>query len=106
MFSKTEPLLLASGVLVALAAFPGLPKIPFLLMGVGVGALRLEERGKTAAPCWRAEKQAKPAPARENLESLLHVEPLSVELGLGLVKMVEGGTDSPLLRRIAASGGS
>src|SRR5213076_2439346 len=31
LFSNPQPLLLASGVLLALAMFPGLPKIPFLL---------------------------------------------------------------------------
>ena len=31
------------------------------------------------------------APARENLESLLRIEPLAVEVGLGLVHLVEGG---------------
>src|SRR5262249_54448114 len=37
LFGNAQPLLLASGVLLALAAFPGLPKIPFLLMGSGLG---------------------------------------------------------------------
>jgi flagellar biosynthesis protein FlhA len=41
------------------------------------------------------------APARENLEALLRVEPISVEVGLGLVKLVEGAENSPLLRRIS-----
>src|SRR5882757_907037 len=36
MFSKPTPLLLASGVLVVLALFPGLPTIPFLVMGGGL----------------------------------------------------------------------
>ena len=40
-------------------------------------------------------------PARENLESLLKVEPLAIEVGLGLVKMVEGAQNSPLLKRIS-----
>jgi flagellar biosynthesis protein FlhA len=40
--------------------------------------------------------------AKENLESLLRVEPLSVEVGLRLVRIVEGGQNSPLLRRSAA----
>jgi flagellar biosynthesis protein FlhA len=39
--------------------------------------------------------------AKENLESVLKVEPLALEVGLGLVKLVEGGQNSPLLRRIA-----
>ena len=37
VFSSSQPLLLASGVLIAMAAFPGLPKIPFLMLGAGVG---------------------------------------------------------------------
>ena len=100
IFGAAEPLLLASGVLVALAAFPGLPSLPFLLLGGGVGtaAWRMRKRIR------EAEKPAavKTAPARESLEALLKVEPLSVEVGLGLVKLVEGGQDSPLLRRIAS----
>jgi len=46
-------------------------------------------------------KSALPAAARENVESLLKIEPLSVEVGLGLIKLVEGGATSPLLKRIA-----
>src|SRR6478609_10462943 len=38
VFSNPEPLLLSSGVLLVLAAFPGLPAIPFLLLGGGLGA--------------------------------------------------------------------
>jgi flagellar biosynthesis protein FlhA len=100
IFSNSQPLLLASGVLIAMAAFPGLPKIPFLVLGTGIGVVAWRLRQKTAA----AEKTQAPAaaPARENLETLLRVEPLSVEVGLGLVQLVEGGQNSPLLRRIAS----
>jgi flagellar biosynthesis component FlhA len=38
---------------------------------------------------------------RDSLESVFKVEPLAVEVGLGLVKLVEGGQNSPPLRRIA-----
>ena len=100
VFSNAHPLLLASGVLIAMAAFPGLPKIPFLVLGGGVGAMAWRMRQKTAT----ADKTKVPAaaPAKESLEGLLKVEPLSVEVGLGLVQMVEGGQNSPLLRRIAS----
>jgi len=99
VFSNSQPLLLAAGVLVAMAAFPGLPKIPFLVLGSGVGAVAWRLRQKSATT-----EKAQPAatPVRENLETLLRVEPLSVEVGLGLVKLVEGGQNSPLLRRIAS----
>ncbi len=100
VFSNWQPLMLASGVLIALAAFPGLPKIPFVVLGAGVGVVAWRVRQQTAT----AEK-TKPlvtAPARENLEGLLKVEPLAVEVGLGLVQLVEGGQNSQLLRRIAS----
>ena len=37
IFGKWQPLLLASGVLVALAALPSMPKLPFLIMAGGAG---------------------------------------------------------------------
>jgi flagellar biosynthesis protein FlhA len=100
VFGNPQPLFLAAGVLVAMAAFPGLPKIPFLVLGGGVGAMAWRLRQKAAT----AEKVQPPlaAPARENLESLLRIEPLAVEVGLGLVHLVEGGQSSPLLKRIAS----
>ena len=100
VFGNPQPLMLASGVLIALAAFPGLPKIPFLVLGAGVGTLAWRLRQKNAG----GDKAKPPAapPARESLEGLLKVEPLAVEVGLGLVQLVEGGQNSPLLRRIAS----
>ena len=37
LLSKSQPLLLAAGVLMAMAAFPGLPKIPFIVLAAGTG---------------------------------------------------------------------
>jgi flagellar biosynthesis protein FlhA len=100
IFGNPQPLMLASGVLVVLAAFPGLPTIPFLAMGSGLGYTAWNMRKKQAA-LEKAETLSKPAAAKENLESLLKVEPLTVEMGLGLVKYVGGREESPLLKRIA-----
>ena len=101
IFSRPQPLLLAAGVLVVLAGFPGLPKIPFLALAGVVGYTGWQIRQKAVTD----EKLSAPAPAaqqKESLESLLRVEPLAVEVGLGLVKFVDGGQNSPLLRRIGA----
>jgi flagellar biosynthesis protein FlhA len=100
VFSNSQPLLLASGVLLAMAAFPGLPKIPFLVLGtsVGVVAWRLRQKSGTT----QKSKPPASAPLRENLEGLLRVEPLAVEVGLGLVQLVEGGQNSLLLKRISS----
>lgn len=102
LFSDSQPLLLASGVLLAMAAFPGLPKIPFLCIGGGIGLLawRMKQREGEATEQKATADPAGPTP--ENVENLLRVDPLSVEVGLGLIRLVEGGQSSPLLRRIAS----
>jgi flagellar biosynthesis protein FlhA len=49
-----------------------------------------------------AVSTAAEARPKENLDLLLKLEPLSVEVGLSLVNLVERGQDSPLLQRITA----
>ena len=104
ILGNSQPVLLAAGVLVALAALPGMPKLPFLVLGFGAGAagwrMRKNELAQVAAPVEEAGRPA--APAKDSVESLLRVEPLAIEVGLGLIGLVEGAQDSPLLRRISA----
>jgi len=100
VFGKPEPLLLASGVLVALALMPGLPTIPFLALGGGLGAISWQKRRKRDTGVAISTDSAG-KPAKENIEALLQVDPLTVEVGLGLVRLVDGGANSPLLQRIA-----
>ncbi|MEP6963403.1 MAG: flagellar biosynthesis protein FlhA, partial [Acidobacteriota bacterium] len=104
IFSNPQPLLLSGGVLMAMAMFPGLPTIPFLSMGAGVAyaGWRLRQKLDAEQPATAAAAPGSTAASsKESLESLMKVEPLSVEVGLGLVRLVEGAQNSPLLRRIA-----
>lgn len=100
LFGKHQPLLLSGGVLTALSLFPGMPTIPFLLLGGGLGVIgwRLRNAGHLAL---RTANAAAAAPAKENLDALLQVDLISIDLGVGLVQMVDGGPQSPLLQRIA-----
>jgi flagellar biosynthesis protein FlhA len=100
IFGNSRPLLLAAGVLCAMALLPGMPKLPFLLMAGGAGAAGWKIRQREIKPV-AAPADSKPAAARDNLEALMRVEPLAIEVGLGLVGMVEGAQDSALLRRIS-----
>jgi len=103
ILGNSQPIMLAGGVLVAMAAMPGMPVLPFLLLGGGAGFAGWKMRQKELAmPSAPAEDSAKPAAAKDNVESLLRVEPLAIEVGLGLIGLVEGAQESPLLRRISA----
>src|SRR5579872_517611 len=75
VLGSSQPLLLAGGVLTALSAFPGLPTVPFLALGGGLGVVGWRMRRNSAAETAVSTAAAKP---KENLEGLLKIEPLAV----------------------------
>jgi flagellar biosynthesis protein FlhA len=99
LFGSSQPMMLAGGVLIALAMFPGLPKIPFILLGSGLGTLGWRKRKSLQIK--PAQAAAAPKSAKENLEDMLRVEPLSIEVGVSLISFIAEGANSPLLKRIA-----
>ncbi|HEX8948851.1 MAG TPA: flagellar biosynthesis protein FlhA [Dissulfurispiraceae bacterium] len=90
----------AAGILAFFGLIPGLPHIPFLMLstvtGTGAYLLSKTEKGKTDAAPPPKEEAKQP----ETLESLLPVDPLSLEIGYGLISLVEEG--GALLTRIKA----
>jgi len=102
VFGKPEPLLLSSGVLVVLAAFPGLPTLPFLLMGGALGGFAWRMKTRQATTDRVTAPAVVAAPAKENLDALLKVDPIAIEVGIGLAHLVAGGPNSPLLQKISA----
>jgi flagellar biosynthesis protein FlhA len=101
LFGKPEPLMLSAGVMGVLAMFPGLPTIPFLILGGGIGTLAWIKSKKVDGDVKKDGTPLVPEAPKEDLESLLRVEPLAIEVGLGLAGLVAGGKTSPLLKRIA-----
>ena len=101
VFSNPQPLFLASGVLATMAFFPGLPAFTFLALAAATGGYAWRIRQRAAIAETKIEAPA-PVKDKDNVEALLKVELLSVEVGLGLVRLVEGAQNSPLLRRIGA----
>lgn len=100
LFSKHQPLLLSGGVLMAISMFPGMPTIPFLLLGGGLASIGWKLRRDSGAKVERST--VSPAKQeRDNIDGLLHVDLIGVEMGVGLVCLVEGGPNSSLLQRIA-----
>jgi flagellar biosynthesis component FlhA len=86
--------MLSGAVLIAMAAF-GCHHVS-AAAPVSDSPVGLPETGTN-----RTERNQLPLRREDNIESLLKVEPLAVEVGLGLVRLVEGAQNSPLLRRIA-----
>src|SRR3954449_5690129 len=106
VFGNPDPLLLASGILGLLGLFPGLPTIPFLVLGGGLGTfawrMKQSRARQAAAPAAAQSSAAASTQAKESLETLMKVDALSIEVGGGLVNLVAGGANSPLIQKIAA----
>jgi flagellar biosynthesis protein FlhA len=112
MFPRAVAML--SAMLGFLALVPGLPKLPFLVLACGTGALAyaLKKQGVTNAMGTAVEM---PTPAKEGgvtptaistngggekLETLLNVDALQIELGYGLVGLADARKGGDLLERV------
>ncbi len=93
-----------SGILLVFAVIPGLPNLPFFILALitgGIawrlqksheqGSLRDELAAETAAPKQLTE---------ENYEQMLMVDLLEMEVGYGLIPLVDASQDGELLPRI------
>jgi flagellar biosynthesis protein FlhA len=103
VFSQPKALFAGAGVMITLSLMPGLPFIPFSILGVGFGLLankfRKQNVAKAAAESVTKEKdKSKKEP--EKIENLLGVDPLELEVGYGLVNLVDGEKSGDLLERI------
>jgi flagellar biosynthesis protein FlhA len=98
-------LAIAGGVLLLLAAIPGLPKLPFVLIGgsalLGAWAMsRAIERNAAAVDAAQAVESAQAAKQPENVADLLQVDPMELEIGYGLIPLVDQEQGGNLLSRI------
>lgn len=100
-------LMLAGGLMMALGVIPGLPTVPFFVIGsliLGIGAIGSRyQRRQLAAEAPEPE----PLPITNDMlpetrVQLTPVDPLEVELGYALVPMAEPGRGGDLLDRVVA----
>jgi flagellar biosynthesis protein FlhA len=79
----------ASGVMVVLGLVPGLPHVPFFLLSAASGALAyIFSRPAVTEGKEQKSEQATQEPA---IETFIEIEPLTFEIGYGLIPLVEGG---------------
>jgi flagellar biosynthesis protein FlhA len=92
---------MASAVMIVMAFLPGIPAIPFLLLGGGSGALAYTmKKRKTVAAADKAKKaeaEAKPASAEEPIATALKIDDLKIELGYALLPLVNAKDGSERL---------
>ncbi len=85
-----KALFTVSGVLLSLGLVPGLPHIPFLIVAAlagGGGYLLIQEPQEEETP---VDELSEETPSGEQMiESFLELDPLSLEIGYGLIPLVD-----------------
>ncbi|MBC7690437.1 MAG: flagellar biosynthesis protein FlhA [Methylotenera sp.] len=104
IFMNAKAIGAAGGVMGFMALIPGLPTIPFMLIGVGFGTIsykmvQKEKLKVTGEASKAAAEKLKPTP--ERLENLLTVDMLELEVGYGLINIVDAEQNGDLLERIS-----
>jgi len=103
LFSKPRASYLTGGVLITMGIIPGLPALPFLVLGgviAGIGYVSesiISETSKEES----VEEEPPPEPSqKEVIESYLHVDPLEIEIGYSLIPMIDVNQGGDLLDSI------
>jgi len=103
MLQKPWALFLTSGALAFFGIMPGLPTLPFLFLAAVAGVigyliLRAHRQKAQAAEAEEAHKVELPEP--ERIKRMLRVDPMELEIGYGLVPLVDGSQGGDILDRI------
>lgn len=108
MFKNPKVLAIMGGLMLVMGMVPGLPNLPFLLIGsLAIGGSYLLIRSeKEQAELKRLEENKaiatqKKKTTTENVLDLLQVETLELEIGYRLVPLIEAESGGDLLDRIA-----
>ncbi|ULA68865.1 MAG: hypothetical protein LZF62_380053 [Nitrospira sp.] len=90
----------ASGILLAMGLVPGLPHLAFLALGSLTGwmAFQLNENQKVAAAV--PEQESPQVKAEEAATQVVPLDLMEVQVGYGLIGLVDGGQGGALLDRI------
>jgi len=104
---QPRAILVAAIALMLFGMVPGMPTLTFVVLGLaigGIGFLARESRRRTVLAeeqAARAEKEKSAAPS-ERTEDLLKVDTIGLEIGYGLIPLVDANQGGDLLERIAS----
>ena len=102
LFAKPKALAIAC-VFIGLMMFTGLPKVPLTILGVccGMIAFTVSRKETKAVKVAAGEKERAAKKEPEKVEKFLDLDTMELEVGYGLVKLVDATKGGDLLDRIS-----
>lgn len=105
LFLKPRAVAIVAVIIASFGLIPGLPTLPFFMVAAFLGGtawvitkFQQEKKDRELA----AKEEASKKPAKENIESMLPLDLVELEVGYGLINIVESDQSGDLLERIVS----
>ncbi len=105
LFVNPRAVMITGGVLMLLGAVPGLPTLPFMVMGAllcGISWMIKRYKKEVVNEEQKKIEAAANVPKKENIETMLPLDMVELEVGYGLISIVESDHSGDLLERIVS----
>ena len=103
LFSRPQALVVTAAFL-GILIFTGLPSVPLLLIGggcVGIAMMVTKQKDQQQVADAVKKKEAEAAaPTEERVEDFLIVDPMEIEIGVGLIRLADPNRGGDLLERV------
>lgn len=106
LFSNPRVLGTVSGAIFLFSLLPGMPTIPFLFLSISLGASSyFVKKQQTAIQAQQLAKpeETSPEPVEEKVEQYLQVDPIEIEIGYGLISLVDESQGGNLFQKISST---
>jgi flagellar biosynthesis protein FlhA len=106
LFSQYKVLATAGAVIILMGLVPGMPTIPFfvigfLFIGLAVGMFRSQKEAELTEDETLEQQQIEESRKPESLISLLQIDPIELEIGYSLIPLVDESQGGDMLERIS-----
>lgn len=105
LLGSPRAVMISAGVLFLLGLVPGLPTVPFFVIAlilIMTGWVTLKYKQEFAKDEKKKEEALAQVPKKENVETLLPLDLIELEVGYGLINVVESNKSGDLLERIVS----
>ncbi len=105
LFSNPRVLGTVSSAVGLFSIVPGMPTIPFMILSALLGSIAyiVKKRKKTQAVAEKIPDAVQVEPVEEKVEEYLQVDPIEIEIGYGLIALVDESQGGNLFQKISAT---
>lgn len=105
LFSNPRVLGTVSGAVGLFSLVPGMPAIPFLLLAtlLGISSVLVKKRKKIEKLAEQNSEVVQVEPVEEKVEEYLQVDPIEIEIGYGLIALVDESQGGNLFQKISST---